>query len=822
MCAIMHNIYPLATAIVVSMLAAAPEVFRDLATTSSQQGAEKSIELAQRLLPDPAGSRLAGNQFGSSIAIDGTRALIAAPLVDLPASDAGIAYLFEYKNEQWQHIATLQPEGLVEGDRFGADVDLDGKRAVVSATGRQTTGRAKGVVYVFEFNGDSWPETAQLTVEDEGDLTFFGLALSLDGNRLAVGSFGVDSPGAAFVYEYEGTGWSEPTRLVGDDSLIDDRFGQAVSLNGDDLLVGAWAYARDDISTGAGYFFEYATGAWVQTQRIVPGAAGAFGVSVAIEGDQALIGAPSDGEQGPGAGAVYAYSRSEAGWTQRAKLLPAKSGFLTRFGADVSLDSDRAVVGSLGPDGSATGYLFTLQSQEWVEVTTLAADRVDSSGIRVALDGPLALVGTPRKDSDETRLLPETGGVCSFREGPTGWDDPMEIEQPRLPGADLAFFGWSTVVDGDRAFATAPGEDSNGESAGAVYIYEQSGDTWTPVQKLLGESPGDRFGTSLAVYGDRLMVGSPWESTVDAEAGAVYVFEFDDTEWVQTAKLTPEVPGEGQHFGARLALREHRAIVASNERVGEFDSFGHVHVYELKGGSWSATAELESPRLQLNDNFGNALALGDGFALVAAPARNSDPDAPFADNVGAVEVFNFQAPNWVSVDEWVPGDRTSSTLFGWSLATEGEWAIVGEPLSPQASGLVHVYRRSDVWTEFQTLRGPPNDEALRFGQFGLGVGISGPRLLISALSINDGTFLGLAYSYEFRGVSWAFADRFAAPDPSRVHEYFGVGPSSISLDGNQAFIGAYADPTMGYEAGAAYVLALDDPLGDEIFRGDFE
>lgn len=789
---------------------------------TSEAGRPKSVELTQRLLPEPVGSRLAGNQFGSSIAIDGTLAVVGAPQVDLSATDAGAAYILRFVDEQWDYVATLQPEGLMEGDRFGADVDLEGKRAVVSATGRREPGKTRGAVYVFEFDGESWLETAQLTAMDEGDVTFFGVDLSLNGDRLAVGSFGVESPGAAFVFEHEGAKWSSPTKLVADDSLPGDRFGQAVSLSGTDLLVGAWGYARNDISTGAAYFFQLANGEWQQQQRIVPAAAGGFGLSVAVQGYEALIAAPLDAEQGIGAGAVYAYRRSEAGWVQRNKLLPPFAGFLTRFGSQVSLDGHRALIGSAA-GLVATGTIFALRGEEWIEEATLTGDPVDSSLIPVALAGPVALVADPRNDGNRDVSLPEAGAVFSFREDSGGWSGPVEIDQPRIPGADLAFFGWAVVLDGDRAFTAAPGEDSNGQSAGAVYVHQYANNAWKTVQKLHGESRGDRFGTSIAVYGNRLLVGSPWESTVDPEAGAVYAFEWQDTEWLQTAKLTPEVAGARQHFGTRLALHENRAIISSSEFVGEFERFGHVHVYEHDGVNWSATGELESSNLQINDGFGSAVVLGNGFALVAASGRAAAPDATYPDSSGAVEVFNFDAPDWVSVDEWSPGERTSPGLFGRAVAADEEWAAVVEPLAPEAPGIVHVYRRqAGAWAEYQTLRAPAGDESLRNGQFGLGVTIDGPRLLIGALSINDGSLRGLLYGYEFRGVSWAFADRFEAPDPTRGNEEFATGPSSMSIEGNRAFVGAYGDPTVGHQAGAAYVLEFGDPLGDEIFEGNFE
>ena len=365
----------------------------------------------QRLM---ASDGAADDEFGYALAVDGTRAVVGAFRDDTDTrTSTGSAYVFELVDGDWTQTAQLHRLNPGTDDRFGFSVALDGDRALVGALGVDPpSGFDGGAVFVFEQSGGTWRQTAMLQGRATGTLDQFGYSLSLDGDRALIGapqenSAGRIRTGAAYVYELQGGTWVEAARLEAADAESDDEFGSAVALRGERALIGA-----PGITTryaGAAYVFERDGGTWSQTARLESSDNSGFdlfGSSVAVSGRRVLIGAEFDRTgAGEKAGSAYVFEYGGAKWEQTAKLTAPNGAPLDLFGASVSLDGPRALVGAPFRDAEnpvqedvGAAYVFALSGGAWIPAAVLRAtdgDESDRFGTSVALVGSRAFVGAP-------------------------------------------------------------------------------------------------------------------------------------------------------------------------------------------------------------------------------------------------------------------------------------------------------------------------------------------------------------------------------------------------------------------------------------------
>jgi len=179
------------------------------------------------------------------------------------------------------------------GEYFGWSVDISGDTAVVGAPyGDDENGSYSGCAYIFYRNGSDWFQTAKLIAYD-GTAGYFGWSVAISGDTAVVGAFGGGSNrGSAYVFDRQGSAWSWTANLVANDGVAFDYFGCSVSVSGDTAVVGAYG---DGGFSGSAYIFDRNDIEWVQMAKLVAndGVAGDyFGQSVAISGDIATVGAP--------------------------------------------------------------------------------------------------------------------------------------------------------------------------------------------------------------------------------------------------------------------------------------------------------------------------------------------------------------------------------------------------------------------------------------------------------------------------------------------------------------------------------------------------
>ena len=497
-----------------------------------------------------------GNQghSGTSIAIsaDGTTMAVGAPYEsgsaggvggnekDNSAYASGAVYVFARTGSGWTQQAYVKASNAGQSDHFGSSVSLsaDGSTLAVSAhweasdatgvNGNQNDNSLAqaGAVYVFTRGSATWTQQAYLKasntgkaaegeVPGDGDQFGYAIALSGDGNTLAVGAITEDSAaqqidgdqrddsqqssGAVYVFARSASTWTQEAYVKGSHLEAGDMFGFAVALSLDGSTLVASAF--DERGSGR------------------------------------TINGPHDNGAN-GSGALYVFTRRMGQWTQQAYIKGSRTEATDQLGYAVAISDDgNTIAAGAGdedcltpginppgcdndspPRGSANiwvgaAYVFVRAGDTWTEQAFIKANNArpyNSFGVKLALSGD-----------------GQTLAVASYLEDNAGRG---------IRGPELQPF---LIVDHLDPWRQRQGQ---AEESGAVYVYTRAGTSWTQrtYVKASNSDAGDEFGSSVALSRDgrTMAVGAHNEDSAAvgingnegdnsaADSGAVYVFEY--------------------------------------------------------------------------------------------------------------------------------------------------------------------------------------------------------------------------------------------------------------------------------------------------------
>ncbi|MGH9800850.1 MAG: FG-GAP repeat protein, partial [Blastocatellia bacterium] len=281
--------------------------------------------------------------FGYPVALNGDTVAIGAWHDDAPVHDQGAVYVFVRSGNSYAFQRKLTASDGADGDNFGYTVAICNGMLVVGAPSKNSS---HGAAYVFVRSGTNWSQQQKLV---DGALIAsdsFGHAVTINsnGDTIAVGAVydGIgsnQSQGSVYVFTRSGAVWSQQQKLTAADGTAYSRFGGAVALSGNTLLVGAYG---SQVSTGAAYVFTRSGATWSQQQELTSGQAlSYFGQSVALDGNTAVIGAPYENNS---QGAAYVFVRSGSSWSQQQRLTVADASAQANFGSDVAIYGETAVI----------------------------------------------------------------------------------------------------------------------------------------------------------------------------------------------------------------------------------------------------------------------------------------------------------------------------------------------------------------------------------------------------------------------------------------------------------------------------------------------
>jgi FG-GAP repeat len=341
-----------------------------------------------------ASDRINNVEFGRAVSISNNYAVVGTQLEDKdaegknPKPDAGAAYIYERGSDnKWKEVQKIVATDRAPGANFGWSVGISGNTIVVGAiyerfdaTGRNES-TSEGAAYVFERGSDGvWKQTQKLLSSDRSGYNYFGTSVGIDGNIIVVGASGhsrdsterqegyVGDAGAVFVFEKRGNNWRRTYKLLASDRQHGGSMGNSVAISGNFVIAGAWAHdygikgeTRME-ACGAAYIWErMEDGKWTKAQKLVASDGtpyDEFGFSVAIDGDNAVVGARNvtlkrEDENNNGySGEAYIFSRNENGeWKEVEAIIPKdrKSGDLV--GVSVGVSGNYVIIGSPRGDG---------------------------------------------------------------------------------------------------------------------------------------------------------------------------------------------------------------------------------------------------------------------------------------------------------------------------------------------------------------------------------------------------------------------------------------------------------------------------------------
>jgi len=389
-----------------------------------------------------------------------------------------------------------------------------------------------------------------------------------------------------------------------------------------------------------------------------------------------------------------------------------------------SLISRRPLTGAL----ALLAVLAPANGQSWQQTLTgQTTSEYDRFGSSLACNSEVLFIGCPRDNT--TGVIRGTGSVTVFTQESAGWTEGELL----LPSAGVldGNFGTSLSLDGTRLLVGAPGEDSLAAvSTGLVHVIEQGAATWSRTGSLEVSdlAPGDRFGYAVALDGEWAAVGAPGRDHSGWNDGCVFIFQNTATGWVESGRLFPPANSFGSRFGHSLALRGDTLVVGAPEDSSSELASGAAYVFTRGAqGEWSMTTELIARGLGALQRFGVTVAFGASTIAVGAPGSY----APFSDAMapqsttppepprGDVWVFRDTGAGWTGSQRLraPAGDR--GDLFGQRMhLAEGRLSVSsgGRPTGGGHKGATFLYEESGSgWFLTQEISDPSPSAGPLFG-----------------------------------------------------------------------------------------------------------
>lgn len=329
-----------------------------------------------------AAAAVGGDQAGWSVAVSGHTAIVGAIYADAAGANFGAAFVFVGAGGGWAEQQTLCGSTTAASDRFGSSVAIDGETAVVGAFYDDDAGASSGTAWVFTRAAGVWTEQQKLIGADTGASDYFGRAVAIDGDSIIVGAYGDDdiaiNSGAAYIFTRAVGVWSEQQKLKASDaagSASYSAYPQSVAISGDTAVVGAAGNIAGGLENGCAYVYTRTAGVWSEQQQLFASDMAnyvKFGYAVALEGDTLVVGAPTEDTAASNAGAVYVFTRTGGVWTERAILYASDPGSNKYFGVSVAISGGCIIVGANGRPGA---YLFQGSGATWTQLQILVGDR---------------------------------------------------------------------------------------------------------------------------------------------------------------------------------------------------------------------------------------------------------------------------------------------------------------------------------------------------------------------------------------------------------------------------------------------------------------
>ena len=391
----------------------------------------------------------------------------------------------------------------------------------------------------------------------------------------------------------------------------------------------------------------------------------------------------------------------------------------------------------------------------------------------------------------------------------------------RIPAGDVDFadqLGNDVAISGNYAIAGAYYDDNQrrnaNQRAGAAYIYENVGGNWNQMIKITATERRKSawFGHSVDISGNWAIVGAPNEKE-DAndggrpitKAGAAYMYRLVGNQWVFFQKIVSPDRSNSDNFGWDVAVNGRYVLVSATGEDEDangvhMNNAGAVYVFRLVGNAWTMVSKLVAPDRTPNQTFGRSIEVDVNGRIIVGTDREKRDIAglsPFT-NCGAAYIYEETSAN---SNNWTVGqklvhqpvtERGTERYFGYSVAIDGDIAVVGAYLQPTGGvkkGAVYIYVRiGGFWQAMRNGRITMND-AVNADKFGYSVDLSGSNLVVGCPWYDrGGRNGGAAFVYNINPPldRVTLTNTFLAANGSESMGW------SVGMDGGQVIAGAYS------------------------------
>ena len=365
------------------------------------------------------------------------------------------------------------------------------------------------------------------------------------------------------IFLSQAQSFDELQKIYAADGSSGNHFGWSVSLGSNYLVVGQ----HNGYGGGAAYVFIKNNGSWIQISKIRASDTDGnnyFGESVSTDGEFILVGAPGKKVKGQGVGAAYFYKAGNGTWEEQ-EFIGEGNG--DNFGCAVSLYGDYALIGAdRSGNSNPKAYLYHYDGTTWEEVQKIYTPSDLWFGKSVALTDEMAVI------ADRKAL-----NIYTFT------NDTLEYLTNLTYGTNTDEFGHSLSISDDYIVAGSWLSDENGDNAGLVYVFHKLANMWVLNEQLIPDDihAGDRFGSSVAVSGDYLVIGAERDyDEVDSleNRGAAYIYHADDNDnWELLQKISPSDADENTYFGCSATILDGEIFVGG---------YGGDGIESYTGAAW--------------------------------------------------------------------------------------------------------------------------------------------------------------------------------------------------------------------------------------------
>ena len=695
-----------------------------------------------------------------------------------------------------------------------------------------------GMVFVYESVNGTWIKRATLVGSSVSYGSLFGSSVSLNGNKLIVGSPGENHSGktacgSAYVFEMDSENeWSETQVLRQPNGENDgDRFGTSVSLRNDRAVIGAPFKTVDGkASAGEAFVFERSGDAWSFSEIITHDsleAGDCFGWSVALSGDVSVIGAKlKDFEDRENSGAAYVFEKTGDEWTKSLTVQGSEAG--GELGVAVSIYDDIIAVGAFKEDwtveDSGAVHIIERIDGNWEETSILKGDPQDENdyfGCSVSVWRNRLVVGAFSRDD----LGSSAGAVFSFSKDP--WTGKWKKDQTLYGSLTSANdqFGYSVALSNERLVVGANLEDPDGNvNAGAVFSFNcEHVHFYSSLSSSISSkssSSSSRSSSSISSYSSSSSSrssssksssssskSSSSKSSSKSSSSSELPTYLSMDEVVEISGSLTNQSFSNDAFGFSVADDGENIFVGApgQDFSGAVDS-GAAYVFSGSEGSWTETQALSSPNSEFEGGFGSVVKADDGWLLIGACSETVSGNA----KAGRAYLYKNVSGEFVLDQEMTsPLDPSTDCKFAFSVDVRNDIIAVGEPSRSEGSlynsGKVHLYvQDGGVWSLEQTLSSSIADVNNRFGS---SVAVGADTVVIGEPNANDTGLYNCGAISIFKRTDgvWSQSALFKG---SQDDSLFGA---SVAVENDIVAVGAQMTTLDTHEqVGAVFVFELEE------------